>query len=327
MNTSVHIDGDKIRRLREEKDLTQLYLATVVGVTTDTISRWENRRYPSIRMDNAQKLAEALEVPLEEILRQPASDVPGTTGEKALFIAMDEDGGAAGLKDNTHPWRPKLPHRFRPVFLAVFLFILVMGGVFWGIMENRGTVSITATRLVPRHAAPGSVFPVIVRITVTGPAQVPVLVRELLACNCETVGVSGEVEMFFGKKPRWIGTTSGGEAVFLYLVRPGPEQTAGQVLFSGEAALRFEEKTVSRIAGSDRVGVLPFHWADGDRNYRISDDEILLAFENFSVVPGKSGFLDEVEKIWLAGEYGWDKRTNSIFLPKEETSAQQRSEQ
>lgn len=327
MNTSVHIDGDKIRRLREEKELTQLYLATVVGVTTDTISRWENRRYPSIRMDNAQKLAEALEVPLEEISRQPFSVVPDTAGEKTGFMALDEDGAAAGLKDNTHPWRSPPPRRFRPILLAVLLFFLVMGGVFWGIMENHGAVSITATRLVPSHAAPGSVFPVIVRITVTGPAQVPVLVREHLACNCETVSVSGDVGRPFGKNPRWIGTISGGEAVFLYLVRPAREKAAGQVLFSGEAALRSEEKTVSRIAGADRVGILPFHWADSDRNYRISDDEILLAFESFSVVPGKSEFLDEVERIWLAGEYGWDKRTNSILLPVEGTFVRQRSEQ
>ena len=65
---SVDINGSKIRSLREQNDLTQLYLATVVGVTTDTISRWENRRYPSIKLENARKLADALGVPLEELL-------------------------------------------------------------------------------------------------------------------------------------------------------------------------------------------------------------------------------------------------------------------
>ena len=53
------IDGDKVRSLREAKGLTQLYIATVVGVTTDTISRWENKRYPSVKEENARKLAEA----------------------------------------------------------------------------------------------------------------------------------------------------------------------------------------------------------------------------------------------------------------------------
>ena len=64
------INGTKIRKIREEKGLTQLYLSEVVGVTTDTISRWENRRYPTIKMENAIRLAQALEVSLEEILEQ-----------------------------------------------------------------------------------------------------------------------------------------------------------------------------------------------------------------------------------------------------------------
>ena len=58
----VRIDGAKIRQLRERNKLTQLYLSTVVGVTTDTISRWENRHYQSIKLENAEKLAQALEV-------------------------------------------------------------------------------------------------------------------------------------------------------------------------------------------------------------------------------------------------------------------------
>ena len=37
----VQVSGPKIRSLREEQNLTQLYLATAVGVTTETISRWE----------------------------------------------------------------------------------------------------------------------------------------------------------------------------------------------------------------------------------------------------------------------------------------------
>lgn len=60
----------QIRTIRETKKLTQLYVASVVGVTTDTISRWENNRYPTIKRDNAEKLAAALEVELTEILQQ-----------------------------------------------------------------------------------------------------------------------------------------------------------------------------------------------------------------------------------------------------------------
>ncbi|RMF44936.1 MAG: XRE family transcriptional regulator, partial [Deltaproteobacteria bacterium] len=66
---TVSIDGRVIRQIREDKKLTQLYVAKVVGVTTDTISRWENNRYPSIKRDNALLLSEALEVPVETLLK------------------------------------------------------------------------------------------------------------------------------------------------------------------------------------------------------------------------------------------------------------------
>ena len=64
----VKIDGTRVRAIREQKGLTQLYVATVVEVTTDTVSRWENKRYPTIKKENGLKLAEALEVDLSEIL-------------------------------------------------------------------------------------------------------------------------------------------------------------------------------------------------------------------------------------------------------------------
>jgi len=63
----VAIDGTKAKNIREAKKFTQLYVANVVGVTTDTISRWENNRYPSIRRDNAEKLVAAGRVAGQEI--------------------------------------------------------------------------------------------------------------------------------------------------------------------------------------------------------------------------------------------------------------------
>ena len=70
-SSTLCLDASEIRRVRESQQLTQLYVSKVVGVTTDTISRWENNRYPTIRRENALKLAEALEVPLEDILLKP----------------------------------------------------------------------------------------------------------------------------------------------------------------------------------------------------------------------------------------------------------------
>ncbi|MCI5141735.1 MAG: XRE family transcriptional regulator, partial [Candidatus Electrothrix sp. ATG1] len=65
---TVAIDGSKIKQIRESKGLTQDYLATVVGVAIRTVSCWENTRSPNIKRENAESVAKALEVPLEDIL-------------------------------------------------------------------------------------------------------------------------------------------------------------------------------------------------------------------------------------------------------------------
>ena len=83
----VKIDGSKVRQIREQKGLTQLYIATAVEVTTDTVSRWENKSYPSIKKENGLRLAEALEVPLEEILESAAEE---PSGENSSVQPADE---------------------------------------------------------------------------------------------------------------------------------------------------------------------------------------------------------------------------------------------
>ena len=62
--------GERIRRLREARELTQEDLADLVGVRSKTISRWENGRNEALR-DNARTLAKALGVSEETILGTP----------------------------------------------------------------------------------------------------------------------------------------------------------------------------------------------------------------------------------------------------------------
>ena len=111
-------------------------MAKVVGVTTDTISRWENNRYPSIKRENALRLAEALEASVEEILQE------GT--------------GACSVEESI-PTVPRSPYRLIPFFLVP---VLLAGVFFW--VQNRQTPSdvLMAERILPGYAAPESVIPV-----------------------------------------------------------------------------------------------------------------------------------------------------------------------
>src|SRR6056297_2481262 len=119
--SSVAVDATAIRRIREEKKLTQLYVAKVVGVTTDTVSRWENNRYPSIKRENALRLAEALEVSVEQIIER--------TGE-------EEQGPETGAEVLSEKQRPGLG----PVFIGsiAILALLVAVVTFYAVSRKNG---------------------------------------------------------------------------------------------------------------------------------------------------------------------------------------------
>jgi transcriptional regulator with XRE-family HTH domain len=62
--------GNRIRRLREAREMSQEDLAHEAGLSTKTISRWENGRHEGGR-DNVRKVAKALGVEPGDILGEP----------------------------------------------------------------------------------------------------------------------------------------------------------------------------------------------------------------------------------------------------------------
>ena len=65
--TNQYITGAMIKRLREEKKLTQAELADKIFVTDKAISKWETGRgYPDISL--VEPLAKALDVSVIELL-------------------------------------------------------------------------------------------------------------------------------------------------------------------------------------------------------------------------------------------------------------------
>lgn len=65
---TLHIEmGQRISKLRNEKKMTQEELATVTGLSTQTISTAENGR-KALRPENIVKLSQALEVTTDYLL-------------------------------------------------------------------------------------------------------------------------------------------------------------------------------------------------------------------------------------------------------------------
>ena len=309
MNTSnsVDINGNKIRLLREEKELTQLYLATVVGVTTDTISRWENRRYPSIKLENARKLAEALGVELVALL----DEAPGAaaTAEGAATAeahpAAEPSTRAAG-----RPLFARFRQRRWLVTAGVLLAALAAGLLL--LTANRS--GVRAERILPPHTAPGAPFPVVIRLTGEVDVANTVLVRDELTGKAEATGpaVDGEAKRF-GRNPRWIGHLRRGRAAFVYLVEPDRKmQPDEEIRFAGDIVADEGQTTGDAIGGASRIHIAPYHWADADRDYVISDSEIRKAYATYSL-PGESLVnFTEIEELWVAGRYTWNRKTRSF---------------
>ena len=308
-SNSVDINGNKIRLLREQKELTQLYLATVVGVTTDTISRWENGRYPSIKPDNARKLAEAFGVSLEELLEDtPESVALAAEAEEPQVVA--NGAAAAGLADIPVCLRI---FRGRWQVLAAGLLVALAGAA--AIYFLLGTsFAVCAVRVLPPHTAPGAPFPVVIRLSGEVDAPNTVLVRDELTGDAEALGpaIDGEAKQF-GKNPRWIGHLWRGRGAFAYLVQPGKKLSAGdEIRFKGDIIAGEGQTSGTAIDGISRIRLAPYHWADTDKDYVISASEIREAYATYSVRGQSLINFSEIEELWVAGRYTWNKKTQSF---------------
>lgn len=80
--------GDRIRSLREFRDLTQEELASRAGVSVDTIRMLEQNRRQSARVDTLRKLARALDVQLERLV-----------GQATVTQQLADTGGLIALRD------------------------------------------------------------------------------------------------------------------------------------------------------------------------------------------------------------------------------------
>jgi transcriptional regulator with XRE-family HTH domain len=314
------VDGSKIRKLREEKGLTQLYLATTVEVTTDTISRWENRRYPTIKKENALNLAQALEVTLEEILLEdkPELKVEAEAGEE-----KEEKEQKESLPEETskEPVLAKKDQKkkqnilFYPACLAI-LACIVLAVLKTGSFFERTTIS--ATRFLPKQTPVNRSFPVIIRIKTNSEQNLPIILRESLPQSCIPISGSPPFTAVDQKtrEIKWIKKTTGNnESIFLYLVKVTATVSKGSSLkFSGSAILRIGNNISTPIKGHDTVTISSHHWADSNLDNKIDDEEILYVYEQFEQIAELEDEINEIEDIWSGNGYSWNDEQQQFTI-------------
>lgn len=303
----VKIDGSKIKRLREDQGLTQFYLATAVQVTTDTISRWENKRYPSIKKENGIKLAEALNVTLDDLLERDEIAEPPTSQAPSDKDSLPRPDGLLSRIKKIWPI----------LLLSLTLFCILFAFAWYYSLFSAPEQQIIAERNAPEHCIAGQPFPVLIRITgAPDDKQTAIIIRENVPANAKIIKISPEIAKGGMKKDiiKWLKKING-STTFAYVISVAGSQD-DKVTFYGTATVGSDSGSPPTIGGSTSTTIGHYHWADTDKDNTISDSEILAVHDRYNEVEGIAVDIDTIEKIWLGSGYRWNETTQSLEILK-----------
>jgi transcriptional regulator with XRE-family HTH domain len=287
----IQIDGQKIKLLREQQGLTQLYLATAVDVTTDTISRWENKRYPSIKKENGLRLADALNVELEEIL-DTTKQQPVTTPEAKLSPVTEPQNQS---KTRPKPWPI--------VILSATLFAVILAFIIF-YFRSVPSPNYTASRTAPHHFISGQPFPVVIELSGQSEKETAFILKEKIPENGKVLQTAPEPsgkgsDQFFLK---WIAKIKV-PATFSYVMNI-ETATDSDVILTGTIATAGGKEQA--VIGVTEIKAGTHHWADTNADNIISDSEILAVYDKYSGIQGFEDEIDLVEEIWMGDGYRWN---------------------
>lgn len=315
----VKIDGARIRAIREQKGLTQLYVATAVEVTTDTVSRWENKRYPTIKKENALRLAAALEVDLQELLEReedlppPEQPAPATDPPEPPGPAESEESQMVVLSAE----KRRLP--FRPWAVAAgALLVLATAATLVLVLardrEQRSDPTIIIRRTAPPHFIAGQPFPVFLTIDAPDDRTVSVILRESIPPGMR-LGTTLPPISGHDKKDnsiKWLKKVTGA-TTFAYTLHSDPAYQ-GEVRLGGTLKVTGGSGADLAIVGNSRVTAGVFHWADADRDNRISDEEILAVYDLIGTDHTIDIDMGLIEDIWLGDGYVWQQAEQRLTV-------------
>lgn len=83
--------GERIRAARKQAKLSQVALAELLGVTSQSVNQWESGRYSPSR-DNITRLADALGVSVSVLLQPPVLQNESTTSSITPYVQLSLGG-------------------------------------------------------------------------------------------------------------------------------------------------------------------------------------------------------------------------------------------
>jgi len=298
----VKIDGDKVKQLREQKGLTQLYVATVVQVTTDTISRWENKRYPTIKKENGLRLAEALEVDLDDILIIEQENENESHQPESLTVAS--------------PNTTISYFRSHWTILAVgcLLASVVTATVGYYLLTQKHPVKISAQRFLPAQCTPGQPFPVAIKVAIGQTEPLSIIVKEDLPDNITIQAAEPPLPTGTPKNNslKWLKKAEG-TVLFTYIATLSPPST-DVLKFTGTVSTANNGGQTFPVSGPTTITPSTHLWADTDGDNTISDQEILTVYDQYGDLEKLGIDVDLIEEIWLGSGYRWNEKKKTYEI-------------
>ncbi len=276
------ISGSGIRALREKQELTQLYLATAVGVTTETISRWERAEYPTIKRENGLKLAEALGVGPDALVAPPETPAP-----EEVTAAPSLPSAPPGKKDRR--------------WLLILLLPLILLYLYFS-PSKQVSADFSVQRMLPEHTISGHFFPVVIKAVSDSRQTSSLILKEQLPASCrvlQTVPAAAAVDENLLK---WVDKNGSGERLFAYLATCDFPEDANPS-FDGSLLIRQSSRHEFPVNGRSRIRSEPFHWADRNKDNVIDDEELLGVYDDYGQVKELHLDVEFIESIWMGSGY------------------------
>ncbi len=297
----VCVSGSKVRSLREEQQLTQLYLATAVGVTTETISRWERQESPTLKEENGLKLADALSVSLEEI----------------LFVSEKIEEKEEVKTEVESTALPSIRQKIKKILLFIIANTVLLGVCVFLIVTFRGAdvLHLSAKRIMPAHSVAGYPFPVVIEVNFESEKNLSLLLKEQLPESCSVIHTVPQATVADDGFLKWIEKDGPGKRNFSYVVKClAVKETQKSLSFEGTLLVRQSSRQEAIVDGRSRLRLLEFHWADSDKNNIVDDEELLAVYDDFGRIEGLKVDVEEVESIWMGSGYRWNQEQLSFDI-------------
>ena len=178
----------------------------------------------------------------------------------------------------------------RPFLYLVVLLLGVLGFLFYHWLSPSSSkpqsvpADFTASRTLPRFAAPGMIIPVRLRLNVDD-ATKRYIIREHFPPGWEVIEASPPASSIDNQDgmARWIVKQGEQRPLIVYLVRVDDRSPMGMIArFRGEIVANLDEKNQSIASvGETEMTVGPYNWSDLNGDSTIDDTEMLEASLGF----------------------------------------------